>query len=240
MYERSLTARSPWAERRIVLGVTGGIAAYKAVQLASDLTRLGAIVDTVMTDAARAFVAPLSFEGVTGGKVYTDMFAADGVALHLQLASEADAVVVAPATVDLIARAAHGRADDLLAAVILSTRAPVLLAPAMNERMYSHPQTQRNLNHCSEALGYELIGPTAGAFAASEGEGMGRMCEPFEIAEYIGRSLGTGEQFADRRVLVTAGPTREAIDPVRFIGNRSSGRMGFALARESWLRGVRV
>ncbi len=240
MPERSLTPRPPWAGQRILLGVTGGIAAYKAVQLASDLTRLGALVDTAMTEAARGFVSPVSFEGVTGRRVYGEAFSTLEAPLHLRLASEADVVVVAPATADLIARAGAGRADDLLAAILLATRAPVLLAPAMNERMYTHPQTQRNIAHCRAALGYRMIGPATGALAAAEGEGTGRMSEPFEIAEHLGRTLGSAGTLSGRSVLVTAGPTREPVDAVRFVGNRSSGRMGFALARESWLRGAHV
>ena len=240
MQERSLTPRPPWAGRRILLGVTGGVAAYKAVQLASDLTRLGALVDTVMTESARGFVAPLSFEGVTGRRVHGAGFSTHDAPTHLRLASEADVVVVAPATADLIARARMGRADDLLAAVLLATRAPVLLAPSMNEHMYTHPQTQRNLAHCRDALGYRPIGPATGALAAAEGEGTGRMSEPFEIAEHLGRTLGRGGALSGRSVLVTAGPTREPVDPVRFVANRSSGRMGFALAREAWLRGANV
>ena len=237
---RSLAPRPPWAGRRILLGVTGGIAAFKAVQLASDLTRLGARVDTVLTEAARSFVAPLSFEGVTGRRTYGQLLSTLGSPSHLHLAGRADAVVVAPATADLIARARAGRADDLLAAILLATRAPVLLAPAMNERMYTHPQTRQNLAHCRSALGYRVVGPATGALAAGEGEGPGRMSEPFEIAEHLGRALGTDGTLSGRRVLVTAGPTREPLDPVRFVGNRSSGRTGFALARESWLRGADV
>ncbi len=223
----------------MVLGVTGGIAAYKAIQLARDLTRLGAEVDTILTRAGEAFVAPLSFQGVTGRQVHQNLLTAEGGALHLRLAVDADAVVVAPATADLIARAAHGRADDLLAAVLLATRAPVLLAPAMNDRMYAHPQTCSNIERC-ESLGYRILGPGIGPLAAGEGEGPGRMLEPAEICDHVGRALGADPAFEGRHVLVTAGPTREAIDPVRFIGNRSSGRMGFALAREAWLRGANV
>ena len=240
MLDRSLTPRLPWAGQRIVLGVTGGIAAYKSVQLARDLTRLGALVDTVLTRSAEAFVSALTFQGATGREVYTDLFSVDGAALHVRLGSEADVVVVAPATADLIARAAQGRANDLLAAVLLSTRAPVVLAPAMNDRMYSHPQTQRNLEHCREVLGYGTVGPAVGPLAVGEGEGPGRMLESHEICEHLGRVMGVDGAFEGRNVLVTAGPTREAIDPVRFIGNRSSGRMGFALAREAWLRGANV
>ncbi|MEX1259070.1 MAG: bifunctional phosphopantothenoylcysteine decarboxylase/phosphopantothenate--cysteine ligase CoaBC [Gemmatimonadota bacterium] len=240
MASRSLSPRPPWAGRKVVLGVTGGIAAYKAVQVARDLTRLGAAVDTVLSHSARSFVGPLSFSGVTGREVHTDLLSGSGAALHLRIAAEADLVLVAPATADLIARAAQGRANDLLASVLLATRAPVLLAPAMNDRMYSHPQTQRNVAHCRDVLGYGIAGPAVGALAVGEGEGPGRMLEPEEIVDFAGRVLGNDPLFAARHVMVTAGPTREAIDPVRYVGNRSSGRMGFALAREAWLRGAQV
>ena len=237
---RVLHPRRPWEGRRIVLGVTGGIAAYKAVQLARDLTRLGAEVDTVLTGGAQEFVRPLSFEGVTGRPAATELFSTEGAALHIKLGAEADVVCVAPATADLIARAAQGRADDLLTTTLLATRAPVLICPAMNDRMYSHPQTQANLRHLHEALSYRVAGPGSGPLAADEGDGPGRMLEPHEIVEEIGRALSDTSPLRGKRVLITAGPTREAIDPVRFIGNRSSGRMGFALAAAARRRGADV
>jgi len=224
----------------VVLGVTGGIAAYKAVQLARDLTRLGAEVDAVLTASAQEFVRPLTFEAVTGRPVRSDLFAADGPALHILLARQAEVVCVAPATADLIARAAQGRADDLLTTLLLATRAPVILCPAMNDRMYEHPQTRANLDHAASALGYRVVGPEVGPLAYGEGEGPGRMVEPAEIVEQIGRALGEDPRYRGRSVLVTAGPTREPIDPVRFVGNRSSGRMGDALARAAWRRGAEV
>lgn len=235
-----LSPGRPWRGRRIVLGVTGGIAAYKAVQLARDLTRLGAEVDVVLTRGAREFVLPLTFEGVTGRSVHTELFSTDGAATHIKLGAEADVVVVAPATADLLARAAHGRADDLLTTTLLATRAPVLLCPAMNDRMFSHPQTRANLTHVREALGYRIAGPGTGPLAYGEGQGPGRMLEVREIVEHVGRALGEEEAFLGARVLVTAGPTREALDPVRYVGNRSSGRMGYALARAAWRRGADV
>lgn len=240
MRDRALTPRPPWAGKRVVLGVTGGIAAYKAVQLARDLTSLGAIVDVILTRAAQSFVSPLSFEGVTGRAVHSDLFAVKDRALHLHLSTGADVVAVAPATANLIARAALGSADDLLASVLLSAASPVILAPAMNHQMYSHPQTQRNLAHCRDVCGYQVVGPATGPLAVGEGVGEGRMLEPEEICDHVGRAIGTDPAFKERKVLVTAGPTHEAIDPVRFLGNRSSGRMGFALAREAWLRGGEV
>ena len=240
MPHRSLTPRPPWEGRRVVLGVTGGIAAYKAIQLARDLTRLGALVDTILTRSAEAFVTPLSFQGVTGRDVFTGFLSVRGTALHLSLGGEAEVVIVAPATADLLSRAAQGRADDLLTAVLLSTRSPVVIAPAMNSRMYAHPQTRRNIDHCREVLSYGIVGPEVGPLGVGEGNGPGRMVESDEICEHIGRALGAEGPFEGRSVLVTAGPTREPIDPVRFVGNRSSGRMGFAMAREAWLRGAEV
>ncbi len=235
-----LQPRRPWEGRRVVLGVTGGIAAYKAVQLARDLTRLGARVDVIMTGGAQHFVQPLSFKGVTGREVFTDMFSGSGAAAHIRLGTEADVVVVAPATADFMARAAQGMADDLLSTVLLATVAPVVICPAMNERMFAHPQTQLNLLHLEGALGYVVAGPGEGPLAFGEGDGPGRMLEPKEIVEHVGRALGREADWAGRRVLITAGPTREPVDPVRFLGNRSSGRMGYALAEAAWRRGAEV
>ncbi len=240
MNQTALASRRPWKDRRVVLGVTGGVAAYKSVQVARDLTRLGAVVDVVMTSSAQKFVAPLSFEGVTGRRALTDLFSAEGAALHLRLGRDADAVCVAPATADFLARAAHGRADDLLCTTLLATRAPVVICPAMNDRMFAHPQVQANLAHIRDALGYHVAGPAEGPLAVGEGEGPGRMLEAWQIVEHVGRALGRDQALAGRTVLVTAGPTREPVDPVRFLGNRSSGRMGFALAQAAWRRGCRV
>jgi phosphopantothenoylcysteine decarboxylase / phosphopantothenate---cysteine ligase len=232
--------RPPWQGRRIVLGVSGGIAAYKCVQVARDLTLLGAVVDVVFTESASRFVAPLSFEGVTGRPVLDSLWSVDGAARHIRLGREADLVLVAPATADLMARLAQGRADDLLSTVVLVTRAPVVLAPAMNDRMWSHPQTRLNARHLETELGYRLIGPASGPLAAGEADGPGRLLEPDEIVEMAGTVLGREPLWDGRKVVVTAGPTREAVDPVRYLGNRSSGRMGYALAREARLRGAEV
>ena len=236
----TLSPRPPWQGRRLVLGVGGGVAAYKAVQVARDLTRLGADVDVIATRTARRFVGELSFEGVTGRPVLTDMFSVEGRALHVRLGHDADAVVVAPATADLLARAAQGRADDLLTTTLLATRAPVVLCPAMNDRMFAHVQVQRNLAHCRDVLGYRIAGPETGALAVGEADGPGRMLEPPAIVQHVGRALGTSAAFEAAHVLVTSGPTREALDPVRFVGNRSSGRTGHALAEAAWRRGGRV
>jgi phosphopantothenoylcysteine decarboxylase / phosphopantothenate---cysteine ligase len=238
--ELSPAPRLPWEGRSVVLGVSGGIAAYKSVQLARDLTLLGARVDVVMTRAAGRFVGAVSFQGVTGRPALDSLWSAEGAALHIRLARQADVVVVAPATADLMARAAQGRADDLLTTLMLATRAPVLMAPAMNDAMWAHPQTRRNAAHLSEALGYEVVGPAEGRLAVGEGSGPGRMVEPDLLVDHVGRILGRRATWEGRRVVVTAGPTREPVDPVRFLGNRSSGRMGYALAREAMLRGAEV
>ena len=185
-----LVPRRPWKGRRVVLGVTGGIAAYKSIQLARDLTRLGADVDVVLTQSAQRFVAPLSFEGVTGRRPLTDMFSAEGVALHLRLGGDADVVCVAPATADFLARAAQGRADDLLCTTLLATRAPVVICPAMNDRMFAHPQVQENLAHLRDRLGHTVAGPVDGPLAVGEGEGPGRMLDPRTSVRRSGGPLG--------------------------------------------------
>jgi len=235
-----LTPRRPWKDKHVVLGVTGGIAAYKSIQVARDLTRLGAKVDSVLTRSAQKFVAPLSFEGVTGRPALTDLFSAEGAALHVRLGREADVICIAPATADLLARAAQGRSDDLICTTLLATRAPVIVCPAMNDKMFSHPQVQANLAHLRDKLGYTVAGPAEGALAVGEGEGPGRMIEPWQVEEYIGRALSGEGSLTGKRVLVTAGPTREAVDPVRYFGNRSSGRMGFAIAQAAWRHGAAV
>ncbi|NIP83697.1 MAG: bifunctional phosphopantothenoylcysteine decarboxylase/phosphopantothenate--cysteine ligase CoaBC [Gemmatimonadetes bacterium] len=232
-------ARRPWSGRRVLLGVTGGIAAYKVVQVARDLTQLGAEVDVVMTRSARAFVGEVSFEGVTGRPVTSEILEPGHALDHIRLARSADVVCVAPATADFLARAAHGRSDDLLGAVLLATRAPVLVCPAMNDAMWSHPATRANAERLSE-LGYTLVGPAEGPLAYGEGAGPGRMTEASAIVEHVGRALEGPTRFSGRTVVVTAGPTREAVDPVRFLSNRSSGRMGFAVAAAAWRRGAAV
>lgn len=228
----------PFEGRRILLGVTGGIASYKSVWLARLLSREGAAVDVVMTRAATEFIAPVTFEALTGRPVHTALIAQGHALDHIKLARAADAVVIAPATADFCARAAHGRADDLLAAILLATEARVLLVPAMNDRMWAHPQTQLNAAHLRK-IGYTVLDPEVGALAAGEGSGEGRMPEPETIVAHAARLLDDGS-FAGRNVVVTAGPTREALDPVRVLSNRSSGRMGVALAAAAWRRGATV
>jgi phosphopantothenoylcysteine decarboxylase/phosphopantothenate--cysteine ligase len=224
----------------VVLGVTGGIAAYKSIFLARRLARLGAEVDVVLTEAAARFVTPLTFEGVTGRPVLTDLFSVEGAARHIRLGREADVVCVAPATADFLARAAQGRADDLLTTTLLVARVPVLLCPAMNDRMWGHPQVRANARHCEAALGYEILGPDTGPLAVGEADGPGRLVEPEVVVDHLGRLLTPPGPLSGVPVLVTSGPTREALDPVRYLGNRSSGRMGFALAEAAWRRGARV
>lgn len=228
----------PFEGRRILLGVTGGIASYKSAWLARLLSQEGAAVDVVMTRAATEFIAPLTFEALTGRPVHTALIAQGHALDHIKLARAADAVVVAPATADFCARAAHGRADDLLAAILLATEARVLLVPAMNDRMWAHPQTRRNAEHLRE-IGYMVLDPEVGPLAAGEGSGEGRMPEPETIVAHVARLLDDAS-FAGRNVVVTAGPTREAVDPVRVLSNRSSGRMGVALASAAWRRGANV
>ena len=228
----------PYDGRRILLGVSGGIAAYKAGWLSRLLTHAGAEVDVVMTRAATEFVGPVTFEGLTGRAVHTDIFARGRAPDHIRLAREAHAVVVAPATADFMARAAQGRGDDLLAACLLATEAPVLLVPAMNDRMWAHAQTRANASHLRE-IGYLLLEPEEGMLAAGEGLGPGRMPEPETILAHVGQLLERRD-LAGRRVVVTAGATREPLDPVRFISNRSSGKMGAAIAAAAWRRGADV
>ena len=229
----------PYAGRRIVLGVAGGIASYKTAWLARLLHKAGAAVDVVMTRAATEFVGAVTFEALTGRPVHTGLFDAGRALDHIALARSADAVVVAPATADLMARAATGQADDLLTAVLLATEAPVLLVPAMNDRMWAHAQTRANAEHLVK-LGYRLLEPDEGMLAAGEGSGPGRMPEPETIFAHVGRLLERRDALRGRTVLVTAGPTREPIDPVRFLSNYSSGKMGVAIAAAAWRRGATV
>jgi phosphopantothenoylcysteine decarboxylase/phosphopantothenate--cysteine ligase len=231
------------AGRRIVLGVTGGIAAYKGAELCRLFVKSGATVRVVMTQAATRFIAPLTLQALSGHPVAVDLFDAGTEAEigHIRLADEADLVVIAPATADCIARLAAGMADDLLAAVVLAGRGPVLLAPAMNVNMWENPLTQANLARLLGPDGagrFSTVGPDRGALACGW-VGAGRLIEPPEIAAAAARLLAPGA-LAGRRVVITAGPTREPIDDVRFIGNRSSGKMGAALASAALARGAAV
>src|SRR6185437_2754798 len=191
----------PIGGARVLLGVRGGIAAYKSGWVARLLAAAGADVDVVMTQAATQFIAPLTFEALTGRAVHTDIFSPGRALDHIHLAREADVVVVAPATADFLARAAHGRADDLLAACLLATTSPVILFPAMNDAMWSHPQTRRNAAHLAE-IGYTVVDPDVGALAAGEGSGPGRLPEPDTIVAHVGRVLEDGS-LRGRTIVVT-------------------------------------
>jgi phosphopantothenoylcysteine decarboxylase / phosphopantothenate---cysteine ligase len=209
------------------------------VWLARLLTQAGAEVDVVMTRGAREFVGPITFEAVTGRSVYTEIFGPGHALDHIKLAREAKVIVVAPATADFVGRAAHGLADDLLTACLLATQSKVLLVPAMNDRMWAHTQTKRNVEQ-ARSLGYEILEPDEGPLAVGEGSGPGRMPEPEEIMSRVGRLLESDSSLAGKKFVVTAGATREPIDPVRFISNHSSGKMGIAIARAAWRRGADV
>lgn len=219
--------------------MTGGIASYKSVWLARLLTQRDAEVDVVMTRAAQEFVGAITFEAVTGRRVYTDIFGAGNALDHIRLARESAAIVVAPASADFLARAAHGHADDLLSAVLLAATCPVLLVPAMNDRMWGHPQTQHNVAHLRD-LGYTVLDPDVGPLAVGEGSGPGRLPEPETILAHVGRTLEQDLSLRGAEVVVTAGATREAIDPVRFLSNHSTGKMGVAIAAAAWRRGAEV
>jgi phosphopantothenoylcysteine decarboxylase/phosphopantothenate--cysteine ligase len=223
----------------VLLGVSGGIASYKSAWLARLLTKAGAAVDVVLTRAATEFVGAVTFEALTGRPVHTGLFDPGHALDHIKLARTADAIVVAPATADLMARAATGQADDLLTACLLAATAPVLLVPAMNDRMWAHAQTQANASHLA-SLGYSVLSPDDGMLAVGEGSGPGRMPEPETILAHVGRLLEPRSALHGRSVLVTAGPTREPLDPVRFISNYSSGKMGVAIAAAAWRRGAEV
>jgi phosphopantothenoylcysteine decarboxylase / phosphopantothenate---cysteine ligase len=229
----------PFAGSRVLLGVTGGIASYKSAWLARLLTKAGAEVDVVLTAAATEFIGRVTFEALTGRPVHTGLFDSGRALDHIKLAREANAIVIAPATADFMARAAGGQAGDLLSAVLLATKAPVLLVPAMNDVMWAHRQTVENVHHL-ETLGYAVLPPDEGMLAAGEGMGPGRMPEPETIFAHVGRILEPSSPLGRRRVVVTAGPTREPVDPVRFLSNRSSGKMGVAIAAAAWRRGADV
>lgn len=231
-------------DKRIILGVTGSIAAYKAAILSSTLTQQGAQVEVIMTGAATRFVSPLTFQALTGRPVYTSMWepgSGEGMGAHIAhvgLAHTADLLLIAPATANTIAKLAHGLADDLLSVTVLAARCPVLVAPAMDAGMYEAPATQANV----EALrrrGVHFAGPSRGRMASNL-EGLGRFLEPDEIVGHVRRVLGLNGPLAGRHIVVSAGPTREPFDPVRFISNRSSGKQGFAIAQAALDAGAQV
>lgn len=225
--------------RRVVVGVGGGIAAFKAVELVRELGRHGAEVQVAMTDSATRFVGPLTFSGLTGRPTITNLLAPDHAGeVHVELASWAEAIVVAPATMNLLARAAAGMADDPVLGTVACAEVPVLWAPAMHTRMWKQPATQRAVETLG-ADGGRLVGPVEGELASGE-SGPGRMVEPGALAEAVDHAIRTTSDLAGRTILVSAGPTCEDLDPVRFLTNRSSGRMGYAIAARAAARGAEV
>jgi phosphopantothenoylcysteine decarboxylase/phosphopantothenate--cysteine ligase len=237
-----MTQRYLWPElagRRVLLGVSGGVAAYKAAELCRLLVRAGATVDVMMTRAAREFVGVVTFGALSGRPVGRELFdpAEEAQIGHIALADRAEVCVLAPATANLLAKLAHGLADDLVSTVCLAYHGPLLCAPAMNVHMWEHPATKENLATLRRR-GVRSVGPGAGEMACGH-VGEGRMAEPEEILQAVGACLAP-QDLAGRKILVSGGPTHEPLDPVRFLGNRSSGKMGFALAAEASARGAEV
>lgn len=226
--------------KEIIVGITGGIAAYKSVELVSTLKKRGAEVNCIMTEAAREFITPLTLGSISQNPVYMDMFREPlkWNVEHIALADRADLFMVVPATANLLGKICHGLADDMLSTTIMATKAPVLLAPAMNVNMYDNPIVQDNLKRL-EALNYCIVGPAYGPLACGY-EGQGRLAELSDIlagAEYL---LVKDKPLRGKRILITAGPTREALDPVRYLTNHSTGKMGYALAKKAYLLGAEV
>lgn len=226
--------------KTILLGVTGGIAAYKAAALASALVKLHASVEVVMTEHATQFVTPLTFEQLTGRRTMVDTFDRNfsHQVEHISLAQRTDLVIIAPATANICAKLAHGLADDMLTTTVLACRCPKLIAPAMNTNMYENPVTQDNLVSLRR-YGWEVIEPASGRLACGA-EGKGKLPEPQMLVEHILRQIGLPHDLVGKKVLVTAGPTQESLDPVRYLTNHSTGKMGYALAKMAMLRGADV
>ena len=227
-------------KKTIILGITGSIAAYKAAEIASQLTQAGAKVNVIMTKEAIEFISPVTFRALTGNPVVTEMFdlASEFSIEHVSLAKSADIVVIAPATANIIAKLAAGFADDMLCCTVLATKAPVLIAPAMETNMYNNPATQDNLSKL-KARDFVIIAPATGWLASGK-EGLGRLADINDIIGSIRQVLGGDRDLADKHIVVTAGGTQEPIDPVRYISNRSSGKMGYALAEAARDRGAKV
>jgi phosphopantothenoylcysteine decarboxylase/phosphopantothenate--cysteine ligase len=223
---------------RILLGVSGGIAAYKAVEVARLLGKTGATVQVVMTEAAQRFVGPATFAAITHRSVPTDVFDSPELVIHVKLARSFDLALIAPATANVIAKMANGIADDLLTNVLLNTTVPIVVAPAMHTEMWEHPATQQNVQTLRER-GAIIVDPEEGELAGGD-EGVGRLAEPQTIVEAVAETFARGHDLAGVRVIVTAGGTQEPIDPVRYISNRSSGKMGYAVATEAARRGADV
>ena len=226
--------------KTILLGVTGGIAAYKAAALASALVKQHAAVEVVMTQNATQFITPLTFEELTGRRTMVDTFDRNFThqVEHISLAQRTDCVIIAPATANVCAKLAHGIADDMLTTTVLACKCPKLIAPAMNTNMYENPVTQDNLNTLRH-YGWEVIEPASGRLACGA-VGKGKLPEPEELIQHILRHIALPHDLAGKRVLVTAGPTQEALDPVRYLTNHSTGKMGYAIAKMAMLRGADV
>lgn len=226
--------------KKVLLGITGGIAAYKTANLASMLVKLHADVHVIMTKNAQKFISPAVFETLTGNKVVDDVFDRDSGyhVAHIAMAKEADAVMIAPASANILAKLANGIADDMLSTTMLAVTAPVLIVPAMNTRMYEHPATQANLERL-RTYGMRIIEPASGYLACGD-TGKGKMPKEEELVEELLCAAAFEKDLAGKKVLVTAGPTREPIDPVRFITNHSTGKMGYALARDAARRRAQV
>ena len=231
---------SPFKDKRIVLGVTGSIAAYKSADLASKLAQAGALVDVILTKAGTQFVTPLTFQSVSGQPAYTDadLWGSEGHVQHIGLARKADMLVIAPITANTIAKLAHGIADNLLTVTALAARCPLLLAPAMDGGMYAHAATQSNLELLRQRE-VIIIGPEEGHLASGM-KGIGRMVEPAELFGHVRYGLTRSGPLKARKIVVSAGGTHEPLDPVRGITNRSSGKQGFALAQAALDRGAEV
>jgi phosphopantothenoylcysteine decarboxylase/phosphopantothenate--cysteine ligase len=231
---------APLAGKSIALCVTGSIAAYKAVELARLFIKAGVKVIPVMTKSAQKFVGAPTFVGICGERVYEDMWdpSFEGE-MHIALANRADAIVVLPATADFLARLAQGRADDLICALILSAKGPVFVAPAMHPRMWSNPATVANKETIGRRGRIRFVGPVEGEVASGE-RGLGRMVEPAAMLDAVTSAFTLGSDYSDKHVLISAGPTVEDLDPVRFLGNRSTGKMGFAIAEAAAARGAKV
>lgn len=226
--------------KTVLLGITGGIAAYKAAYLASALVKLHASVEVIMTDHATKFITPLTFEQLTGNRVMVDTFDRNFVhqVEHIALADRTDLVMIAPATANVCAKLAHGLADDMLTTTVLACRCPKLIAPAMNTNMFENPVTQDNLDTLTR-YGWEVIAPASGRLACGA-VGAGKLPEPEVLVQHILRVLAFPHDLAGKKVLVTAGPTQESLDPVRYITNHSTGKMGYAIAKVAMLRGADV
>lgn len=231
---------NPLANKRIILGVTGSIAAYKAAEIASRLTQIGAFVDVVLTESGEKFISPLTFQSVTGRKAYVDadLWGGEGHVTHVGLGHAADLIVIAPVSANTMAKLAHGFGDNLLSLTTLACQCPILLAPAMDAGMFDHPATQANLNILKER-GISIVGPVEGHLASGL-VGLGRMAEPADVIAAARMVMGRKGRLAGKKVVVTAGGTREPIDPVRLVTNRSSGKQGYAIAQAAQDAGADV